>query len=247
MDHFVPTQLIDKRIGEFSQEAITAEEVNDFYSLERVADADDGIPYGWSSSINSLDGVTSIGDMDAATSVKTIGLKLHPKAQSRPDFRLLSGGWMYADAVIFSGASLRDESNQKLLITIPNFVKYRREVLQKPTDQPDLVIVTASGNIPQQHPIWDTDRRKMIATSAKGAKCISQEWAKEKQIHVETFEGNEDPNSVDLESMLRFLKREWSVKFFDLCSGPRLISSMINKCVYSQILGIRAALHSSVS
>jgi hypothetical protein len=89
MDSFLPSQLIEHRIGEFSKELPSLDEIEAFYSLEKVQQPANR-PYGWSNTINSLDGVVSIGQGNMG--VKLVGLKNLPQAKAKTDFRLLAAG-----------------------------------------------------------------------------------------------------------------------------------------------------------
>lgn len=89
MDTFVPSQLIENRIGEFKTELPSAEEIDAFYSLAKIEEPSDR-PYAWSNTISSLDGVVSVGQ--GYSGVKLVGLKNLPNSKSRTDFRLLASG-----------------------------------------------------------------------------------------------------------------------------------------------------------
>ena len=89
MDTFTESSLISQRVGEFTKELPTAEEIDLFYSLEKIKIPEDR-PYGWSNTICTLDGVVSIGQ--GYQGVKLVGLKNFPQAKARTDFRLLAAG-----------------------------------------------------------------------------------------------------------------------------------------------------------
>lgn len=89
MDAFESSNLIERRVDEFKAELPTIDEIQAFYSLEKVTLPSDR-PYSWSNTITSLDGVVSIGQGNMG--VKLVGLKTFPKAKSRTDFRLLAAG-----------------------------------------------------------------------------------------------------------------------------------------------------------
>lgn len=89
MDTFSASKLISARIGEFSKELPTPEEIDSFYSIENVEKHADR-PYSWSNTISSLDGVVSVGQNNQG--VKLVGLKTYPQAQAKTDFRLLAAG-----------------------------------------------------------------------------------------------------------------------------------------------------------
>lgn len=142
---------------------------------------------------------------------------------------------MYSDAIMFSGSSLRSEPTQKLLITYLDLIKYRVEILQKP-EQPKIVVVTYSGDLDLDHPIWITNRPKLIATSKIGydkfcsifsqKNLNQQEWEKQHQVIFKSFV--KDQKDFDFKSLSLFLKN-WDINFLDISSGPTLISLMIKE------------------
>ena len=149
---------------------------------------------------------------------------------------------------MFSAASLKAEPEQQLLIPIPDLIRFRRHVLKKATDQPDIVVVTASGWLDTKHPAWNTDRKKLVATSKSGlpilmASLKSQlevgehstsdsvhQWLETNQVTVKSFETDREAD-VDFVALTKFLKNDWKVQYLDVSAGPTLISLMVKAYV----------------
>lgn len=89
MDGFTESKLIERRVDEFKGELPTVEEIQAFYSLDKISLPAER-PYTWSNTLVSLDGVVSVGQGNMG--VKIVGLKTYPKAKARTDFRLLAAG-----------------------------------------------------------------------------------------------------------------------------------------------------------
>jgi hypothetical protein len=131
-----------------------------------------------------------------------------------------------------------------LLIPIPELIRFRTQILKKPTEQPDIVMVTASGWIDIKHPAWNTKRRKMIATSQNGLSKLTlslqkqissdsnssinavDEWLLNNQMTIRSFDDT-NPDDVNLMALAEFLKSEWKVEYLDVSAGPTLISLMV--------------------
>lgn len=157
--------------------------------------------------------------------------------------------------IVFSGASCRAEPEQQLLLPIPDLIKFRREVLKKASDQPDVAIVTASGWLDVQHPVWQTKRRKLVATSKQGFANIMtrlqahfssisstteqngnatspvSKWLETNQIEVVAFESPSSGTDIDFVAFSKYLKSHMNASYCDVSAGPTLISLMIKAYV----------------
>lgn len=151
---------------------------------------------------------------------------------------------------MFSAQSLRAEKEQKLLLSSPELIRFRKDILNKKTEQPDLVVVTSSGVIDTQHPAWNVqNRKKLIATSVSGAQkldsCLKEQlsssgdndlsnveqWMIKNGVTIKVFECEEKPTNVDFPKLMKYLKHEWNVQFADVSAGPTLISLMLKAYV----------------
>jgi len=123
-------------LAEFSSELIPIPEITAFYTLDHALNYQTpDRPYTWSNTVCSVDGVISF--LEPGTSAgKEIALGHIPRSGSGSDWRLLNGGWMFADAVVSSGTNLRTEPD---LLYSPHFEdlqNYRLNVLKKPKAHP---------------------------------------------------------------------------------------------------------------
>lgn len=168
--------------------------------------------------------------------------------------KCVESGWAYSDVIVFSGASCRAEPEQQLLLPIPDLIRFRREILRKTTDQPNLAIVTASGWLDVLHPVWKTNRRKLVATSKRGyesmmarllayytttskngedpASTLSQ-WLDSNQITIKAFESASSDSEMDFVAFSRYLKSDMDATYCDVSAGPTLISLMVKAYVRS--------------
>lgn len=149
---------------------------------------------------------------------------------------------------MFSAASLRAEPEQQLLNPVRDLIRFRLETLKKSNEQPDIVVVTATGWLDTKHPAWNTKRRKLVATSRSGLlnlmKSLKQQletvenvstdpvtqWLQDNQVIVKSFETTPD-SDIDLVALAKFLKSEWNAEYLDVSAGPTLISLMIKAYV----------------
>jgi riboflavin biosynthesis pyrimidine reductase len=132
----IKTFSVTPRLAEFSSELIPIPEITAFYTLDHALNYQTpDRPYTWSNTVCSVDGVISF--LEPGTSAgKEIALGHIPRSGSGSDWRLLNGGWMFADAVVSSGTNLRTEPD---LLYSPHFEdlqNYRLNVLKKPKAHP---------------------------------------------------------------------------------------------------------------
>ena len=178
-----PRLNISNRLGTFSQESLSLEDIEGFYSLSAIPAScmSNEQPYVWSNAVLSLDGVSSLRGRgktissneaewndDDRTSSKTIAMS-HISADSGVDWRLLTAGWAYSDCVIGSGEILRNEQDVQWIPTDTDILEYRTRVLKKVGKYPISAIVTQTGNIPLDHPMLrNSSIRTIIFTTPKG-------------------------------------------------------------------------------
>jgi riboflavin biosynthesis pyrimidine reductase len=233
---------ISPRIGEFTREIIPLEEVQTFYGLDQVTVPEDR-PYAWSNTVATLDGV--IGTREPGTTGgKEISLGHIPNSGSGSDWRVLNAGWAHADAVLASGAEVREEPDGCVFYNqFEDLQQYREEVLKR-NKYPLKVVVTRTGDLPLTHPLFvHSPMRKILATTSKGAASLLEQARKvlnlqntgddEVRIVVENkwmtrFLIFEDENSgVDLVALLKHLRQKENVKYLDVSCGSTMISQLI--------------------
>jgi hypothetical protein len=124
--------------------------------------------------------------------------------------------------------------------------------LKKENEQPDLVMVTASGWMDAKHPAWLPERRKLVATSVNGLPKIMEHlkaqlcapndnsdsaidtvkaWLEEHNVVLKSFDSSVSRDDVDLMALAQFLKSDWNAQYIDVSAGPTLISLMIKAYV----------------
>lgn len=143
-----------------------------------------------------------------------------------------------------------------MLLSSPEMLRFRKEVLGKSKEQPDLVVVTATGSLDVKHPVWTVkNRKKLIATSTQGLAYLEDslvkqldteqgyasggggaKWLSEHEITVKQFVDDSNAAAVNFVELMRFLKNEWDVQFADISAGPTLISLMMKAYVRDKLL-----------
>jgi riboflavin biosynthesis pyrimidine reductase len=251
----IKTFSVTPRLAEFSSELIPIPEITAFYTLDHALNYQTpDRPYTWSNTVCSVDGVISF--LEPGTSAgKEIALGHIPRSGSGSDWRLLNGGWMFADAVVSSGTNLRTEPD---LLYSPHFEdlqNYRLNVLKKPKAHPLQVIITRSGDIPFTHNLFQQhcDVEKLILTSVDGIKRVFENARKtmslESSISTSDIEqalfvkwntrvkaiknssrsgenGNDDMNLIEA---WRYLRQEEKIEFLDVSAGSVVISQLLQQ------------------
>lgn len=96
---------------------------------------------------------------------------------SPTDFFVLNLCRARADAILTSGENLRCEAGLSMALQgpwAPALSAYRREVLGKP-DLPVCALLTRSGELPLEHPLWRDGTRKLVLTVPERASSLQRE------------------------------------------------------------------------
>eukprot|EP01098_Paradermamoeba_levis_P006358 TRINITY_DN2634_c0_g1_i1.p1 TRINITY_DN2634_c0_g1~~TRINITY_DN2634_c0_g1_i1.p1 ORF type:complete len:440 (+),score=149.67 TRINITY_DN2634_c0_g1_i1:152-1321(+) len=134
-------------------------------------------PRTWSMTVSSLDSIISF-NTGTCTGAKEVVLGHIPGSGSISDWRLLQMGWACADAILGSGAILRQEPSVKWKPIDQDLLSFRKNVLKK-TSLPLNVILSGSGEIEVgHHPIFtDPELKTLIITTEAGANTIKKKEA----------------------------------------------------------------------
>ncbi|KAK9712935.1 hypothetical protein K7432_006800 [Basidiobolus ranarum] len=215
---------ISPKLGEFSKTLVPLPEVVEFLNLKLVKVPEDR-PYTWSISCSTLDNVISFHE-PGATGPEEIGLKHTNTVGNEADFRLLNGCWMFADASLITGQSLRMEEDCMCVPRIPEYLEYRITVLGKP-QLPYQIILSYSGDLPKNHLIFQReDVQKIIFTSRLGIFRLSELTLLWKNILIiETPETSDD--CLDLNWIFSHLRSHWNIEHLDVSAGGQVISQLI--------------------
>jgi riboflavin biosynthesis pyrimidine reductase len=155
--------IIKPRLCEFSDPMIPMAEMNDFYSINNLDIEDSTVPYTWSNSVISLDGIMHFKGKSQISDISLSSLTETAMA----DYRLLHFGWSLADAVLFSGQILRDEPQTSCQIKFDDIISFRRS-MGKQSDHPLQLIISKECDFPHDHSIFSSALQIILITSQKG-------------------------------------------------------------------------------
>lgn len=232
---------LQNRVKEWKEEIIPINEILDFYSTDCIEVHSLNRPYSWSMSVSSLDGIISWKEVNCI-GPEEISLKHIPNSGSGSDWRLLNGGWMFADAILGTGEILRSEPTMKWSIHFPDLVDCRKNFLKKKTKYPLSVILTGSGKISISHPAFtDPEVQCLIITTTSGLNyfeeknqvvvgrdgTISSENHCISNIVVEVMNSIEgQPNSISYSDTFSLLKKKYNINFLDVTAGGKTIAAL---------------------
>jgi len=121
--------------------------------------------------VSSLDGIIGWQENDSQSGAE-IAMSHIPNSGSESDWRLLNGGWMMADAVLGTGEILRNEPDIKWTPKFDDMINER--ISEKKSKYPINVVLSGSGNLPTNHPMFqDKELKVIIFTSENGAKKLN--------------------------------------------------------------------------
>jgi len=219
--------VVTPRIDAFSKAEVPLKEALEFYNLNNVVIPKER-PYAWSNSVASFDGVASFKE-EGAQAAEELG--------GKTDFRLLNTGWTLADAVLITPETLKNEPDAGCYPRYEDLVKFRQEKLEK-THFPYQCILTNSGNVDPQHPIFSkTCVRCVILTSEEGKENVEKIFAKAMEGQPEdaplrrpkifVFRPSETGEGLDLNHVFQTLRCILKVKFLDVSTGGSVISQLL--------------------
>jgi len=201
----------------FQQEILSIPEIAEFYSLENIV-VPESKPYTWTMTVSTLDGYISFKDLEAE-GAKEISLGHINGSGSGSDWRLLNGGWMFADAILGSGSILRSEPD---MVWIPHFedlVEHRVNVLKK-SKYPISVIVTASGVVDLKHKMFHyPDLKTILITTKEGYEKIKPNLGDLTPATSVEIVGDTMAGGGDFAKIFEILRKKYDVKIFGCDCG----------------------------
>ena len=200
--------IIKPRLCEFSDPIIPISEMQSFYSLDSIESQSLHLPYSWSNSIITLDGIMHFKDESLISDISLAGFS----ENSIADYRLLNFGWAMADAVLFSGQILRDEPHTSCQINYHDIISFRRSI-GKATDHPIQLILSKECNFPLDHAVFSSNLQIIVLTSQIGKNNLLSglDEAFKKNVTVKVVEDDQP-----LEKILQKLKSENSINVIQL-------------------------------
>jgi len=181
--------------------------------------------------VSTLDGYISFKD-PGAEGAKEVALAHIPQSGSGADWRPLNAGWMFADAVIGSGAILRSEPLTLFRPLFDDLVEHRVNVLKK-SKYPLNIILSGSGDIDLKHGIFHhEDLQTLIITTKPGySKYIEPQLSLiDKNKTLIEILGDGESTSLkgeDFTKLMEILRNKYSVKFLDVTAGGFVIGTMV--------------------
>jgi len=219
------------KLNVFSQEIISIPEILDYYTVDGIQVPDDR-PYAWTMSVTTLDGYLSFKDPDSE-GAKEIALAHLQNSGSGSDFRLLNAGWMYADAVLGSGAILRSEPDVLWKCCFDDLQEYRVNTLKK-TKHPLNVVLSGSGDIDLSHKMFhQPDIHALLVTTLTGYQKIKSQLHKLPSSTLTKIEVIGDStekhnfDGEDFKTIMGLLRTKYDIKLLDVTAGGIVIGSMV--------------------
>jgi len=212
-------------VSVFSAGVIPLPEIQSFYSLDNISLPQEKRPYTWTMSVSTLDGYLSFKETEAE-GAKEIALAHIKDSGSIADWRLLNGGWMYADAVLGSGAIIRAEPAIKWIPTFDDMLNYRVNILKK-SKFPINVVVSGSGDVDLKHPMFnDPELRTVIVTSKIGSERLAKSGVPvPPSTTIEVLAENPIFGDTEFKILFQLLFEKYNIKFLDVTAGGVLIAA----------------------
>lgn len=206
--------------------------MEDFYKVSEAELQHDKYkdrPYIWYMFVMSADGIGSLKEKsypDKGIGLSGPGIALaHKKTEHNAasgaytDWRMLQYGWAVADAVIAGSGIIKAEKDLLWLPDDDDLIKLRDNY-----SKPLRVLITGNGFNKEElgYAIFHTEKvRTMIATSEKGynrmKNIIDSMIEKDRpKAEIKTF----GQNTVNIDDLLKTLKKEYNIKTVDLQGGP---------------------------
>ncbi|KAI8613890.1 hypothetical protein BC830DRAFT_1169878 [Chytriomyces sp. MP71] len=258
-------------LAEFSAPNVPMQELATFYDTSGV---DRGTlrdrPYTWTNSVSTLDGFMHFESTEAVRRAEQctrasekntqehgsiesdIALKNHPVAGkfSLADYRLLNAGWVFADAVLASGACVRVDPGLHHCPIFEDMLEHRKSVLGKPLNPINLVITASAAVFDYAHHalfnasdlyvvVITTETDRIAAETAylasRSMDSASKLWEGQAPANavgtvrfVSLSSAVSNIAEVHLPTALHFIKHELGVHFLEVDAGGSTIHRMID-------------------
>eukprot|EP00026_Physarum_polycephalum_P013972 Phypoly_transcript_14435.p1 GENE.Phypoly_transcript_14435~~Phypoly_transcript_14435.p1 ORF type:complete len:287 (+),score=40.09 Phypoly_transcript_14435:97-957(+) len=209
----------------FSAGVIPIPEIQSFYSLDNITPPQEKRPYAWTMSVSTLDGYISFKD-PGADGPKEVAMAHIKDSGSISDWRLLNGGWMFADAILGSGAIIRAEPDTKWVPSFDDMLEYRVNVLKKPK-YPINIVVSGSGDIDLKHPMFHyPDLRSIIVTSKIGSERLAKSGTPvPPNTTIEVAAENPIFGDQEFKNLFQLFYEKYNIRFLDVTAGGVLIAT----------------------
>lgn len=116
--------------------------------------------------------------------LRTIAIDAHSPQSARDHFALMLGR-ARADAIIITGKLLRDEPNYAIALPAGDGLRtWRKSVMQRDRD-PELWVMTRSGEVDAGHPIWTSEVRPVVFTTPAGGARLQQTLPDVERVEVD--------------------------------------------------------------
>ncbi|KAJ3325465.1 SMC5-SMC6 complex localization factor protein 1 [Boothiomyces sp. JEL0866] len=221
---------ITPRIGEFTDPYLSIDEIKEFYHLNDL-NMDEKLPYSWSNSIVTMDGVLSF--MEDGYAVDAVGLKhvQEIKPYQLADFRLLNAGWAYSDAVLISGEIIRSEKSAGCFVVFDDLLELRKE-LGRTTIQPIQCVVSRECVFPLDRPIFQTkDIVVNVFTTSVGKRNLEEALKLHSvETKIEIFANDK----IEMEWIYCKMK-DIGINYLDVSSGGKVIRTLIGSGLLREI------------
>ncbi|TPX66457.1 hypothetical protein SpCBS45565_g04460 [Spizellomyces sp. 'palustris'] len=205
----------------FTSPEVSLPELTSYLSLDGI-DVPNDRPYIWQNAVTSLDGVIGLAEI-GCTDAGPIAMKHMEQVKgSLTDWRILNFGWACADGVLVTGANLRNEPEFDGWFTRFQDLQNYRQTNLKSLDHPLQIIVTNSGELPLDHPVFQrADLKVLIVTGGHGSRCLAERGKSE---NVFVCGGD----VVDLGKLMKVLKEDYQIQTLDISTGGAFASDCLN-------------------
>jgi riboflavin biosynthesis pyrimidine reductase len=196
------------RVEPFFKSIETFESIEDeakaFFNIQDVPQA--SRPYVYANVLTSLDGKLGFTECRMAKP----GSLINSDTSRAADFAFLKYSWSQADAVLLSGAILRNE---------PELEGCMGEV-----NKPLQIILTESGDIDTNHHLLNSGLRCIFAVPSETYSHVSQKFQKNKIIEFSSFD-----------KLLTKLSNDFGVKRLNVCTGGIVLSQLISMNLVDEV------------
>ncbi len=218
----------------FEDPKVSIDQLSDFYKVE-------GSPHTYLMFVTTVDGIAVPleSEQRGGSEIALRHLKGNPiAAGGLTDNRALQYGWATADAVLGGAGILRDN---------PAATWYPRDkdlqdLLMKGDRKPVRAVVTGSGEIDLNHPVFNPKKdewRPIIFTTKKGEESLKNQV---KRLQAQDNKLPSPPKTyaigdtgVDLTEAVGILRKKYSTKLLDIQGGPVLAGGAVKAMLVDEL------------
>ncbi|KAG5460708.1 MAG: hypothetical protein BJ554DRAFT_7206 [Olpidium bornovanus] len=228
-------------LSEFSDADVPLREVTSFLDVTGRPVAADR-PYAWSNTVRTLGPSVKAGTMgfepDRAqppAAGPDVALKHVPGVGrgAAADWRLVAAGWSNADAVLVSGAILRDENADGWVVSDPDLLEHRKSVLRRSREQPVQAVLSRNCEFDFGLPVFRREDVDVVVLTSKEGRRRGEERAARalggsvprRLRFVEFVEG---ATGIDLRRAFEYLRKVLGVEYLDVACGGSVLRQLID-------------------